>query len=193
LDNGASTQKPQLVIDAINHYYSSQNSDVHRGIHYLSQIATDAYEVTRRKLRTFINAAHEHEVIITKGTTDSINLVASTFGNTFINEGDEVLISAMEHHSNIVPWQMLCESRKASLKVIPINDAGELDMNAYGNLLNERVKIVSVTYVSNTLGTINPVKEIIRLAHAQDIPVLLDAAQAIQHISIDVQALDVDF
>ncbi|HUH19736.1 cysteine desulfurase [Albibacterium sp.] len=193
LDNGASTQKPQLVIDAINHYYSSQNSNVHRGVHYLSQIATDAYEVTRRKLKSFINSKEEYEIILTKGTTDSINLVASTFGNTFINEGDEVLISAMEHHSNIVPWQMLCESRKASLKVIPINDAGELDMNAYGNLLNERVKIVSVTYVSNTLGTINPVKEIIRLAHAQDIPVLLDAAQAIQHISIDVQALDVDF
>lgn len=193
LDNGASTQKPQLVIDAINHYYSSQNSNVHRGVHYLSQIATDAYEVTRRKLKSFINSKEEYEIILTKGTTDSINLVASTFGNTFINEGDEVLISAMEHHSNIVPWQMLCESRKASLKVIPINDAGELDMNAYSNLLNERVKIVSVTYVSNTLGTINPVKEIIRLAHAQDIPVLLDAAQAIQHISIDVQALDVDF
>ncbi len=193
LDNGASTQKPQLVIDAINHYYSSQNSNVHRGVHYLSQIATDAYEVTRRKLKSFINSKEEYEIILTKGTTDSINLVATTFGNTFINEGDEVLISAMEHHSNIVPWQMLCESRKANLKVIPINDAGELDMNAYSNLLNERVKIVSVTYVSNTLGTINPVKEIIRLAHAQDIPVLLDAAQAIQHISIDVQALDVDF
>lgn len=193
LDNGASTQKPQLVIDAINHYYSSQNSNVHRGVHYLSQIATDAYEVTRRKLKAFINSKEEHEIILTKGTTDSINLVASSFGSAFINEGDEVLISAMEHHSNIVPWQMLCESKKANLKVIPINDAGELDMDAYGKLLNERVKIVSITYVSNTLGTINPVKEIVRLAHAQNIPVLLDAAQAVQHIPIDVQALDVDF
>lgn len=193
LDNGASTQKPQLVIDAINHYYSSQNSNVHRGVHYLSQIATDAYEVTRRKLKAFINSKEEHEIILTKGTTDSINLVASSFGSAFINEGDEVLISAMEHHSNIVPWQMLCESKKANLKVVPINDAGELDMDAYGKLLNERVKIVSITYVSNTLGTINPVKEIVRLAHAQNIPVLLDAAQAVQHIPIDVQALDVDF
>jgi len=193
LDNGASTQKPQLVIDAINHYYNSQNSNVHRGVHYLSQIATDAYEVTRRKLKSFINSKEEYEIILTKGTTDSINLVASSFGNAFINEGDEVLISAMEHHSNIVPWQMLCESKKATLKVIPINDAGELDMDAYSKLLNERVKIVSITYVSNTLGTINPVKDIIRLAHAQNIPVLLDAAQAIQHIPIDVQALDVDF
>lgn len=193
LDNGASTQKPQLVIDAINHYYSSQNSNVHRGVHYLSQIATDAYEVTRRKLKAFINSKEEHEIILTKGTTDSINLVASSFGSAYINEGDEIVISAMEHHSNIVPWQMLCESKKANLKVIPINDAGELDMDAYSKLLNERVKIVSITYVSNTLGTINPVKEIVRLAHAQNIPVLLDAAQAIQHIPIDVQALDVDF
>ncbi len=193
LDNGASTQKPQLVIDAINHYYSSQNSNVHRGVHYLSQIATDAYEVTRRKLKAFINSKEEHEIILTKGTTDSINLVASSFGNAFINEGDEILISAMEHHSNIVPWQILCESKKANLKVIPINDAGELDMDAYTKLLNEKVKIVSITYVSNTLGTINPIKEIIRLAHDQNIPVLVDAAQAIQHIPIDVQALDVDF
>lgn len=193
LDNGASTQKPQLVIDAINHYYSSQNSNVHRGVHYLSQIATDAYEVTRRKLKSFINSKEEHEIILTKGTTDSINLVASSFGSAFINEGDEILISAMEHHSNIVPWQILCENKKAVLKVIPVNDSGELDMAAYTRLLNERVKIVSVTYVSNTLGTINPIKEIIRLAHAKDIPVLVDAAQAIQHIPIDVQALDVDF
>src|SRR5690606_27315281 len=138
--------------------------------------------------KSFINSKEEYEIILTKGTTDSINLVASTFGNAFINEGDEVLISAMEHHSNIVPWQMICESKKANLRVIPINDDGELDMDAYSKLLNERVKIVSITYVSNTLGTINPVKEIIRLAHAQNIPVLLDAAQAIQHIPIDVQA-----
>ena len=193
LDNGASSQKPQSVIDAIDHYYTSQNSNIHRGVHHLSQIATDAYEVTRRKLRAFINAAHEHEVIITKGTTDSINLVASSYGNSFINEGDEVIISEMEHHSNIVPWQMICETKGAVLKVVPINDAGELDMDAYRDMLNERVKIVSVTYISNTLGTVNPVKEIIDLAHQYQIPVLLDAAQAIHHTIIDVQELDVDF
>lgn len=193
LDNGASTQKPQSVIDAIDHYYTSQNSNVHRGVHHLSQIATDAYEVTRNKLKYFINSKEEHEIIFTKGTTDSINLVASSFGDAFVHEGDEVIISAMEHHSNIVPWQMLCERKKAVLKVIPINDAGELDMDAYADLLNERVKIVSLTYISNTLGTVNPVEEIIRLAHAQDIPVLIDAAQAIQHVPIDVQALNVDF
>lgn len=193
LDNGASSQKPQSVIDAIDHYYTSQNSNIHRGVHHLSQIATDAYEVTRRKLRAFINAAHEHEVIITKGTTDSINLVASSYGNSFINEGDEVIISEMEHHSNIVPWQMICETKGAVLKVVPINDAGELDMDAYRDMLNERVKIISVTYISNTLGTVNPVKEIIDLAHQYQIPVLLDAAQAIHHTIIDVQELDVDF
>jgi len=193
LDNGASTQKPQTVIDAIEHYYTTQNSNIHRGVHHLSQIATDAYEVTRAKLKEFINAKEEYEIVLTKGTTDSINLVASSFGDAFVNEGDEVIISAMEHHSNIVPWQMLCKRKKAVLKVIPINDAGELDMDAFSNLLNDRVKIVSLTYISNTLGTINPVKEIIRLAHTQNIPVLIDAAQAIQHVAIDVQALDVDF
>lgn len=193
LDNGATTQKPQTVIDAIEHYYTTQNSNIHRGVHHLSQIATDAYEVTRGKLRSFINAREEHEIIITKGTTDSINLVASSFGDTFVHEGDEVIISAMEHHSNIVPWQILCERKRAILKVIPINDAGELDMDAFKVLLNDRVKIISLTYISNTLGTINPVQEIIRLAHSHDIPVLIDAAQAIQHVSIDVQALDVDF
>lgn len=193
LDNGASSQKPQSVIDAIDHYYTSQNSNVHRGVHHLSQIATDAYEATRRKLRTFINAAHEHEIIITKGTTDSINLVASSYGNAFLNEGDEIIISEMEHHSNIVPWQMLCEHKEATLKVIPVNDAGELDMEVYRGMLNDRVKMVSVTYISNSLGTINPVKEIIELAHQYNIPVLLDAAQAIHHTIVDVQSLDVDF
>lgn len=193
LDNGASSQKPQSVIDAIDHYYTSQNSNVHRGVHHLSQIATDAYEVTRRKLRAFINAAHEHEIIITKGTTDSINLVASSYGNAFLNEGDEIIISEMEHHSNIVPWQMLCENRKATLKVIPVNDAGELDMEVYRGMLNDRVKMVSITYISNSLGTINPVKKIIELAHQYNIPVLLDAAQAVHHTAVDVQDLDVDF
>lgn len=193
LDNGASTQKPQSVIDAIDHYYTSQNSNIHRGVHYLSQIATDAYEVTRRKLRSFINAEHEHEIILTKGTTDSINLVASSYGNAFLNEGDEVIISEMEHHSNIVPWQIICESKKASLKVVPVSESGELDMDAYRNMLNDRVKIVSITYISNTLGTVNPVEDIIELAHQYNIPVFLDAAQAIHHTTIDVQSLDVDF
>ena len=193
LDNGATTQKPQQVIDAIVEYYTLLNSNVHRGVHHLSQLATDAYEVTRRKLKPYINAAHEHEIIITKGTTDGINLVASCYGKAFVNAGDEIIISAMEHHSNIVPWQMLCEDKRAVLKVIPINDAGELDMEAYRSLLSERTKMVAVTYVSNSLGTINPVREIIDLAHAVGAPVLLDAAQAVQHMAVDVQALDVDF
>ena len=149
LDNGATTQKPQQVIDAIVDYYTQLNSNVHRGVHHLSQLATDAYEVTRRKLKPYINSAHEHEIIITKGTTDSINLVANCYGKVFVNAGDEIIISAMEHHSNIVPWQMLCEDKGAVLKVIPINDAGELDMEAYRSLLSDRTKMVAVTYVSN--------------------------------------------
>lgn len=193
LDNGATTQKPQVVIDAITNYYTSQNSNIHRGVHHLSQVATDAYELTRTKLKPFINAKHEHEVILTKGTTDAINLVAQCYGKAFVKEGDEIIISSMEHHSNIVPWQMLCEERGATLKVIPMSQEGNLDLSSYKGMLNDRVKMVSVTYVSNSLGTVNPVKEIIDLAHAQGIPVLLDAAQAIQHIPIDVQGLDVDF
>lgn len=193
LDNGATTQKPTQVIDAIRHYYTEQNSNIHRGVHYLSQLATDAFEVTRRKLKPFINAAHEHEIILTKGTTDGINLVASCYGRAFVESGDEIVISAMEHHSNIVPWQLLCEERGAVLRVVPINDAGELDMDVYRSLLTERTKLVAITYVSNSLGTVNPVREIIAAAHTNGTPVLLDAAQAIQHIPIDVQALDVDF
>lgn len=193
LDNGATTQKPQRVIDAIMHYYCDMNSNVHRGVHYLSQISTDAFEITRRKVQAFIHAAHDHEVIITKGTTDSINLVAQCYGKAFVQAGDEILISAMEHHSNIVPWQMLCEEKGAILKVIPMNERGELDMERYKVLLSAKTKIVSITYVSNALGTINPVKEIIALAHQKDIPVLVDAAQAVQHLKIDVQDLDVDF
>ncbi|GAA4795988.1 cysteine desulfurase [Olivibacter ginsenosidimutans] len=193
LDNGATTQKPLTVIKAITDYYTQINSNVHRGVHHLSQLATDAYEVTRKKVKEYLNAANEYEIILTNGTTHSINLVATCYGKQFVNEGDEIIISAMEHHSNIVPWQMLCEERKAKLKVIPINDLGELDMDAYRSLLNERVKLVAVTYVSNTLGTLNPIKEIIDLAHHYAVPVLVDAAQAIQHLSIDVQALDVDF
>ncbi|MBL1410187.1 cysteine desulfurase [Sphingobacterium faecale] len=193
LDNGATTQKPQSVIDAIIHYYSDMNSNVHRGVHYLSQISTDAFEVTRRKVKDFINAAEEVEIIITKGTTDSINLVAQCYGKAFIGEGDEIIISAMEHHSNIVPWQMLCDEKGCVLKVIPMDERGMLDMEAYAKLFSDRTKIVSVTYVSNALGTINPVEEIISVAHKHDVPVLLDAAQAVQHIAVDVQKLDVDF
>ncbi|TDQ77084.1 cysteine desulfurase [Sphingobacterium yanglingense] len=193
LDNGATTQKPQSVINAIIHYYSDMNSNVHRGVHYLSQISTDAFEVTRRKVKDFINAKEEVEVIITKGTTDSINLVAQCYGKAFIGEGDEIIISAMEHHSNIVPWQMLCDEKGCVLKVIPMDERGMLDMDAYAKLFSDRTKIVSVTYVSNALGTINPVEEIIAIAHQHDVPVLLDAAQAVQHIAVDVQKLDVDF
>lgn len=192
-DNGATTQKPQQVIDAITTYYAEMNSNVHRGVHYLSQLSTDAFEVTRDKVKHFINAEHEHEVIVTSGTTHSINLVATCYGKAFVKEGDEIVISAMEHHSNIVPWQMLCEERGATLKIIPMTAEGELDYVAYREVLNERTRLVSVTYVSNALGTINDVKAIIEAAHQHDIPVLLDAAQAIQHLTIDVQALDVDF
>ncbi|WP_437921587.1 SufS family cysteine desulfurase [Sphingobacterium sp. LRF_L2] len=192
-DNGATTQKPKQVIDAIVNYYADMNSNVHRGVHYLSQISTDAFEVTRRKVQSFINAAHEHEVIITKGTTESINIVASCFGRTFIGEGDEIIISAMEHHSNIVPWQMLADEKGCVLRIIPMNDRGELDIEAYNALFSERTKLVSFTYVSNSLGTINPVKAMIDLAHQHGVPVLVDGAQAIQHIPVDVQALDVDF
>lgn len=193
LDNAATTQKPRMVLNAMDEYYKQYNSNIHRGVHYLSQKATDAFEVVRRKVQAYINAGHEHEVIFTKGTTESINLVASSFGKRFVKAGDSIIISAMEHHSNIVPWQMMCEERGAALKVIPINNKGELLMDEFDKLLDERVRLVALSFVSNTLGTVNPVKEIIEKSHAQDIPVLIDAAQAIQHIGIDVQFLDVDF
>lgn len=192
-DNGATTQKPKQVIDAIIRYYADMNSNVHRGVHYLSQISTDAFEVTRRKVQAFIHAKHEHEIIITKGTTEAINIVASCYGRTFISAGDEIIISAMEHHSNIVPWQMLCDEKGCKLRIIPMNDSGELDIEAYKSLFSERTKLVSFTYVSNALGTVNPVKQMIDIAHEHDVPVLVDGAQAIQHVAIDVQALDVDF
>lgn len=193
LDNAATTQKPLQVIEALEQYYKTYNSNVHRGVHFLSQIATEAYEIARRKIAKFINAAHEYEVIFTKGTTNSINLVASSFGRHFLKEGDDVLVSAMEHHSNIVPWQMICEEKGAKLKVIPIDQDGVVKMELLDELLTDRVKIVAVTYVSNTLGTVNPVGEIIRKAHAKGIPVLIDGAQAIQHMPVDVQELDADF
>lgn len=193
LDNAATTQKPASVIEVMNNYYTEYNSNIHRGVHYLSQKATAEYEIVRKKVQNFINAAHLHEVIFTRGTTESINLVASCFGRKFLKAGDSVMITAMEHHSNIVPWQMACEERGAHLKVIPMNDKGELLMDEFEQLLDETVKLISVTYVSNTLGTVNPVKEIIEAAHKQGTAVLVDAAQAIQHMPVDVQELDADF
>jgi len=192
-DNGATTQKPQSVIDAISNYYETYNSNVHRGVHYLSQKATDAEESARKTIQQFIHAAHNYEVIFTKGTTDGINLVAYSFGKAFVQPGDEIIISAMEHHANIVPWQVMCEERGATLKVIPFDANGVLDMEVYKRLLTPKTKMVAVTWVSNTLGTTNPVAEIIALAHQAGAKVMLDAAQAIQHMPVDVQALDVDF
>ena len=192
-DNAATTQKPWKVIKAIEYYYTHLNSNVHRGVHSLSQQATDAFEASRKKIASFINAAHDYEVIFTRGTTDAINLVSHCYGKQFVQAGDTIIISAMEHHSNIVPWQMLCEEKNATLKVIPINGKGELLMEEFEEMLDATVKLVAVNYVSNSLGTINPVREIIEMAHQQNIPVLLDAAQAVQHMAIDVQELDVDF
>jgi cysteine desulfurase/selenocysteine lyase len=193
LDNAATSQKPQAVIDAIDHYYKEQNANIHRGVHFLSQLATREYEEARVKIQRFINAAESHEVIFTRGTTESINLVANSFGRKFVREGDEIIISAMEHHSNIVPWQLLCEQAGAKLRVIPINDHGELSIEEFAQMLNPRVKLVAVAHISNALGTINPVKRIIELAHSRDIPVLLDGAQAAPHIKVDVRDLEVDF
>ncbi|MGE7775485.1 aminotransferase class V-fold PLP-dependent enzyme [Chitinophaga sp. NPDC101104] len=192
LDNGATTQKPVSVIRSMQEYYTQYNSNVHRGVHTLSQQATAAYEAARHAVAAFIGA-HHHEVVFTKGTTDAINLVAAGFRKSFLREGDEIIISAMEHHSNIVPWQLACEEKGAKLKVVPISDKGELDMDAFRSMLNPRVKLVSITWISNTLGTVNPVKDIIELAHEQGIPVMLDAAQAAAHTPIRVHELDVDF
>ncbi len=193
LDSAASSQKPEAVVGAMDHYYHHLHANVHRGVYQLSQEATDAFEKARHLVTRFINAPSDKEVLFVRGTTEGINLVASSFGRKFFKEGDEVIISAMEHHSNIVPWQLICEQTGAQLKVIPVSEEGELDMEAYANMLSEKTKLVAVVHVSNTLGTINPVEQIIELAHAQDIPVLLDGAQAIPHLKIDVQALDVDF
>lgn len=192
LDNAATTQKPEAVLRAMDDYYHTINSNVHRGVHHLSQLATEAYEGARQKIADFINARHNHEIIYTRGTTESINLVASCFGRKFLQPGDSILVSAVEHHSNIVPWQMICEERGASLKVIPVDDNGELILDDLEQLL-EGVKLVSFNYVSNSLGGINPVEAIITAAHRRGIPVLLDAAQAVQHMEVDVQSLDVDF
>jgi len=193
LDSAASSQKPEKVIEAIAAYYREKHANVHRGVYQLSQDATAAYENARELARGLINAPSSREVIFVRGCTEGINLVAATFGKRFLREGSEVLISGMEHHSNIVPWQMACEERGAKLKVIPINDKGELLMEEFGRLLSDKVKIVAVTHVSNTLGTINPVAEIIEKAHERGIPVLVDGAQAIPHLQVDVQELDADF
>ncbi len=192
-DNAASTQKPKVVIDAISDYYQSINSNVHRGVHHLSQKATDAFEASREKVRVHLNAAEAAEVLFTKGTTDSINLVANSLGQGMIGEGDEIIVSQLEHHSNIVPWQMLCERSGAKLKVIPINEKGELRMEVYADLLSSKTKLVAVNHISNALGTINPVKEIIAMAHEKGAMVLIDGAQAVPHLAVDVQDLDADF
>lgn len=192
-DNGATAQKPQAVIDALEYYYSFQNANIHRGVHTLSQEITIAYEQARSTVQKFLNASFAHEIIFTKGTTDAINLVANSYGKQYIKEGDEILISAMEHHSNILPWQQLCEDKKAFLKIIPINNEGEIEMEVFKNQLTSKTKLVAITHVSNTLGTINPVKEIIALAHQLGVPVLVDGAQAVPHLKVDVLDLDADF
>lgn len=193
LDNGATTQKPRRVVEVMNEYYLRYNSNVHRGVHYLSNKCTDANERARAVVRDYIHAGGTEEVIFTRGTTEGINLVAYTFGEAFIHAGDEIVVTEMEHHANIVPWQMLCERKGAELKVVPFKDNGELDMEAFAGLMNGRVKLVAVAYVSNVLGTVNPVKRIIDAAHAVGAYALVDAAQAIQHIPIDVRELDCDF
>ncbi len=192
LDNGATTHKPQVVIDAISHYYQKQNANIHRGVHFLSQQATDAYEASRETLRQHINAEYLHEIIFTKGNTESINLVANGY-RSLLKKGDEILVSNLEHHSNIVPWQMLCEQTKSTLKVIPMDERGVLDMEAYKQLLSEHTKVVAVNHISNALGTINPIQQMIRWAHEKGAVVMVDGAQAGPHCAIDVRELDADF
>ena len=193
LDNAATTQKPTYVIDKVNKYYTTMNANIHRGVHALSQEATEAFEGARIQIKQFINALGKNQIIFTRGTTEAINLVASSYGRANVKEGDEIIISHMEHHSNIVPWQLLCKEKNAKLKVIPVNDDGELIYEDFEKLVNERTKFISIVYVSNSLGTINPVKKIIDFAHQFNIPVLVDAAQAVNHIKVDVQDLDCDF
>jgi cysteine desulfurase/selenocysteine lyase len=192
-DNAATSQKPSAVIDSISNYYSTINSNVHRGVHFLSQQATHAFERTRKKIQEYINAENSHEVIITKGATESINLIANSLGNLLLNQDDEVIISSLEHHANIVPWQMVCQQTGAKLKVIPLTDTLEIDMDAYRNMISDKTKIVAIGHISNALGVVNPIKEIIEIAHAKNIPVMVDGAQGIVHEKIDVQELDCDF
>ena len=192
-DNAATTQKPKSVIDALSHYYASDNANIHRGLHALAERATTAYELTRTKIKEFINAPSSDQIILTAGTTGSINLVAQTFGRANFSKGDKILISNLEHHSNIVPWQMIAEEKGAIIKVIPVDERGVLDLEAYRNLLDASVKLVAVNHVSNAIGTINPIAEMIQLAHAHGAKVLIDGAQSIAHLDIDVQALEIDF
>jgi len=193
LDNAATSQKPQAVIDALVAYYSLENSNVHRGVHLLSEKATQAYEEARVRVQRFLNAAEAREIVFVRGATEGINLVAASYGRTWIGAGDEVIISTIEHHSNIVPWQLLCEERGALLRVIPVDDAGELLLDEYARLLGARTKLVAVSHISNALGTVNPVKRMIEMAHRQGVPVLIDGAQAAPHLRVDVRELDCDF
>lgn len=193
LDNAATTQKPQIVIDSVLRFYTRECANIHRGVHFLSERATESYEASREKIRKFINAASVQEIVFVRGATEAINLVAQTYGRSHVHAGDEILISGMEHHSNIVPWQMLCEEKNASLRIAPINRSGELIFEEYARLLTPKTRLVAVAGVSNALGTINPVREIVQLAHERNIPVLVDGAQAVQHMSVDMQDLDCDF
>lgn len=192
-DNGATTQKPRCVVEAMANEYYTTNANVHRGVHFLSQKATDLYEEARETVRRFINAGSTKEIIFTRGTTESLNLFVSSFGDAFLEEGDEVIVSTMEHHSNIVPWQLLAAKKGISIKVIPVNDKGELLIDEYKKLFSQRTKVVSVTHVSNVLGTVNPIKEMIRIAHEHQVPFMVDGAQSVPHFSVDVQDLDADF
>lgn len=192
-DNAATTQKPNVVIDGLSQYYQTINSNIHRGVHCLSQQATEEFELARKAVQRFINAPHDYEIVFTRGATESINLVAASFGRTYIQADDEIIISEMEHHSNIVPWQFLCEDRGVKLRVLPFSDNGELRLEQLEELITSKTKIIALTHVSNTLGTINPVREIIRIAHSHNIPVMVDGAQAVAHSAVDVQELDCDF
>ena len=193
LDNAATSQKPQVVIDALTAYYSRENSNVHRGVHLLSEKATQAYEAGRARVQRFLNAPDTREIVFVRGATEGINLVAASYGRTWVGAGDEIIISAIEHHSNIVPWQILCEEKGAVLRVIPVNDDGELLLDEYARLLGARTKLVAVGHISNALGTINPIEQMIEMAHRQGVPVLIDGAQAAPHLRVDVRALDCDF
>jgi cysteine desulfurase / selenocysteine lyase len=193
LDNAATSQKPRVVIDAVTRFYSSENANIHRGVHFLSERATLAYDAVREKVARFLNAASAREIVFTRGTTESINLVAQSFGRAALRPGDEVLITGMEHHSNIVPWQLLCEQTGARLRAVPITATGELDLDAFDRLLGERTRLVAVVHLSNALGTINPVRELVARAHARGVPVLVDGAQSAPHLGVDVQSLDCDF
>jgi cysteine desulfurase/selenocysteine lyase len=193
LDNAATTQKPQFVLDKIFEFYTTQNSNIHRGVHYLSEQATAAYESARETVRKFLNGEDVSEIIFTHGTTDSINIIADSFGQAFINQGDEIIVTAMEHHSNFIPWQMLCKRKGAILKVLPVDENGTLIIDRLNELITQKTKLISLTYVSNVLGVINPVEEIVKTAHSFDIPVMIDGAQAVQHFPFDVKAMDCDF